>query len=130
MNASNGTYAQTSHDFRSKAELQVARCLDRHGIAYLHEHPLAVYDHQKVRIWYPDFTLPEYGLIIEYGGRLDDPRYAAGWARKKQVYAANGIDAIMLTPRDLRGDWPNHLLDSIETRLIKRMECFLAARHT
>ncbi len=32
------------------------------------EMPLAIVDRGKTKIWYPDFRLPEYGMIIEYFG--------------------------------------------------------------
>lgn len=114
--------------FRSQAEAQIGRCLARHGIDYFYEHPLTVVNHGHVRIWYPDFFLAGYGIVTEYGGRLDSPDYAAQWGHKQHVYAANGIDALMLTPADLRGDWPNRLLDRIEDILTGRVERFREAR--
>jgi hypothetical protein len=51
--------------FKSKGEYQIARFLERNQIRYQYEHPLAVVDRGRVRIWYPDFQLPEYGLILE-----------------------------------------------------------------
>ncbi len=114
--------------FRSEGEAQIGRCLDRHGIAYLHEHPLAVVDANMVRLWYPDFQLPHHGLVVEYGGRLDDPCYAEGWQHKHEVYRTNGIDALMLTPNDLRGDWPRHLLDSIDGVMADRLARFRDVR--
>lgn len=114
--------------FRSEGETQIGRCLERHGIDYFYEHPLAVYDRGKLRIWYPDFQIRPAALVIEYGGRLDDPCYAEGWSHKHAVYAANGIDALMLTPRDLTGDWPRQLLDGIEDRLARRLNDFQADR--
>jgi hypothetical protein len=39
--------------FRSWGETQIARCLNRYGIRYLYEHPLAVVDEGKTKIWHP-----------------------------------------------------------------------------
>ena len=110
--------------FRSRGETQIARCLDRYGLAYLYEHPLAVVDQGKTKIWYPDFQLAGYGMLIEYFGRPDDPHYAAGMAKKKTVYDANGLSALMLKPDDLRGDWPGRLLGEIENALQHRLDTF------
>ena len=78
-------------------------------------------DDGKVRIWYPDFQLPHYGMLIEYFGRSDDPAYATGVERKKAVYEANGLTALLLTPEAFRGDWPSRILDQIEGVLIDRV---------
>lgn len=117
---------QTS--FRSEAEAQIGRCLTYHGVEYLYEHPLAVMDRGLVRLWHPDYQLPSYGLVIEYGGRVDEPRYTQGWRHKQKVYDANGITALMLTPDDLRGGWPTRLLNRIEDTLEQRLRRFRAVR--
>ena len=119
-----GPAAGSREPFRSDGEAQIGRCLDRYGIPYRHEHPLAVLDDGKLRVWYPDFQLDHYGMLIEYGGRLDDPHYRNGWEHKQRAYEANGIDALMLTPRDLTGDWPSRLLERIEGTLEDRVRRF------
>lgn len=113
---------------RSWGETQIARLLDRNGLPYLYEHPLAVIDDGKTRVWYPDFQLRGFGLLIEYCGRPDDPDYAAGMARKKAVYRANGLTAMMITPDQFEGDWPSRLLGSIEAVLADRLERFRESR--
>jgi len=45
--------------FKSRGEVQIARFLDRNKLTYRYEHPLAVLDKGKTRIWYPDFLLPD-----------------------------------------------------------------------
>lgn len=114
--------------FRSWGETQIARCLNHYGILYLYEHPLAVVDEGRTRIWYPDFQLCGYGMLIEYCGRLDDAAYAAGMAKKEAVYRANGLTTLMLTRDDLRGDWPTRILGQIEGALSDRLAAFRAAR--
>ncbi len=76
--------------YRSKAEIQIARLLDREGIAFRYEHPLAVVDRDKTKIWYPDFSLSDYGMIIEYFGMNGDPEYRKRAEHKMQVYRQNG----------------------------------------
>ena len=119
---------QTQNRFRSKGEEQIARVLDQAGVPYLYEHPLAVVDDGKVRLWYPDFQLPDYGILIEYFGRLDDPDYLAGTRKKQAVYEANGLAAVLLTPVAFQEDWPGSLLDEIEMVLVERLSRFQAAR--
>ena len=64
--------------FKSAGEQRIADFLDRHGIKYIYEPPTAVTQHGKTRLWYPDFLLTEYGLYIEYYGRVGDPDYDLG----------------------------------------------------
>lgn len=114
--------------YRSKAEVQIARLLDREGIAYRYEYPLAVIDRGRIRIWYPDFTLPEYGMIIEYFGMNDDPGYRKRAEHKMQVYRETGIDGVFLTEESLKGDWPARVIGQIEGILKERMDRFYKSR--
>ena len=114
--------------FRSRGEEQIARLLDRHRIRYLYEHPLAVMDRGKVRIWYPDFQLPRYGMVIEYFGMERDSEYAAATRKKLRVYEANGVAALLLRSEDLKGYWPRRILGLIEESLVERLEGFREQR--
>lgn len=114
----------TRSRYRSGGEAQIARYLERHKIPFFHEHPLVVVDRGKTRLWYPDFQLPSLGLLVEYGGRLSDPRYAAGWLHKQAVYRENKLDALMLTGADLKGNWPRELTRRIEGVLEERLREF------
>ena len=95
--------------------------LNRYEITYFYEHPLAVVDEGKTRIWYPDFQLRGLGILIEYFGMPDAPSYCSGLARKEAVYAANGISAITITPDQFRGEWPTKILGRIESILKDRV---------
>jgi len=114
--------------YRSKAEVQIARLLDREGIAFRYEHPLAVVDRERTRIWYPDFTLPEYGMIIEYFGMNDDPGYRRRAEHKMQVYRETGIEGVFLTEESFRGDWPAMVVGQIEGILQGRLDRFYRSR--
>jgi len=81
---------------KSRGELQIARLLERNGIAYQYEYPLAVVDRGRVRLWYPDFRLPEYGLIIEYFGVNGDPGYDQRIRHKIETYRRAGIEGLFL----------------------------------
>jgi len=110
--------------YKSKAEVQIARLLDRERIAFWYEHPLAVIDRSKTRIWYPDFSLSGYGMIIEYFGMNDDPGYRKRTEHKMQVYRENGIEGVFLTEESFRGDWPARILRQIESILQGRLDRF------
>ena len=92
--------------YKSWGEEQIARLLDRSRINYQYEYPVAVVDRGKTRIYYPDFRLPEYGLIIEYFGVNGDSGYDKRKRHKIEVYKKAGIDGLYLTRDSLRGDWP------------------------
>jgi len=98
---------------KSEGERQIERLLRRCGLVYRYEHPLAVVERGKTRLWYPDFFLPEYGIIIEYAG-LNGKEYEAGLRYKKAVYEEMGIPAVFLSPESFRGYWPARLLEQIE----------------
>ena len=115
---------------KSWGEQQIARLLERNNIDYFYEHPLAVMDEGKTRIWYPDFQLPHYGMLIEYFGMSDDPVYAAGMKKKKTVYEANDLTALLLTPDVFRRDWPNEILSSIQEILTDRLTDLYMARNS
>jgi len=120
--------ADETPGYRSKAEVQIARLLDRHGIAYRYEHPLAVLDRGKVRLWYPDFYLPEYGVIIEYFGLHGNAGYEEQTKRKIEVYENTGMDGLFLTEDWFRGDWPGRILAGIEGILKERVAKFSKCR--
>ena len=72
--------------FKSKGEREIAGFLERQQIAYQYEYPLAVVDRGKTKIWYPDFKLPEYGVIMEYFGMNGDSSYDQQMAHKMKAY--------------------------------------------
>jgi hypothetical protein len=115
--------------FRSQGETQIARCLARAGIDYRYEHPLAVVDDGRVKIWYPDFQFTRYGIIMEYCGLTEDPAYRNGMKKKQEVYQANGLTALIFTPDLFKGDWPNRLLNCIEHTLTDRVKDFQNSRY-
>jgi len=106
---------------KSEGEKQIERLLRRCGLVYRYEYPLAVVERGKTRIWYPDFFLPEYGIIIEYAGLTGD-EYEAGLRYKKSVYEEFGIPAIFVYPDSFRGYWPARLLSQIEEVERRRVE--------
>jgi len=113
-----------SQHYKSWGEEQIARFLDRNKIKYQYEYPLAIVDYGKIRTWYPDFRLPEQGIIIEYLGINGNSNYDEQSRHKIQVYKKEGIDGLFLTRDSLRGDWPGKILGGIEDILKGRLERF------
>ena len=110
--------------FKSRGEVQIGRFLDRNGIAFNYEHPLAVVDRGKIRVWYPDFQLPEYSTIIEYFGINGKNSYDEQARHKMAVYRQNGIEGIFMTEAYFRGDWPGRILGDMEDILKGRLDKF------
>ena len=110
--------------FKSRGEEQIARLFDRSNIAYRYEHPTAVVDRGKTRIWYPDFYLPEYGMIVEYFGVNGSKAYDDQTKHKMEVYDANGLDGLFLTEEAFKGDWPPRIIGQIECVLRDRLDRF------
>lgn len=95
------------NDFKSAGEKKIADFLSEEHIHYLYEYPLAITDEdRKIRLWYPDFWLPELNIMIEYMGMKGQTGYDRQMVRKKKIYNALKIDFIEITPGlILKGNW-------------------------
>lgn len=116
--------AQGQDFYKSEGERQIAWLLKSRGIRFHYEHPLAVVDRGKTRIWYPDFFLPEYGMVIEYIGMTGDSHYQKGVERKRDCYQAMGLPAILLDKEYFTGYWPGRLFSQIEDKLAHALSRF------
>jgi len=110
--------------YRSRAEVRIAQVLDQEGIAYRYEHPLAVVDQGKTRIWYPDFYLPEYGMILEYFGVHGDAAYDRRTEHKLKVYESTGVEGVFLNEDSLRRHGSTGITRQIESVLQQRLRRF------
>lgn len=115
---------QYEENYKSRGEEQIARLLDRNNIAYQYEYPLAIVDRGKIRIWFPDFRLPEHGIIIEYFGMNGDSNYDKQTRHKIQTYKKEGIEGLFLTNDSFRGDWPTKIMDQIKNIHNNRLNRF------
>jgi len=103
--------------YKSRGEERIAEFLEGQNIVYQYEYPLAIKDRGQVRLWYPDFRLPEYGMIIEYFGMNGNASYNEQILHKIQTYQEAGVDGIYLLESSLRGDWQGGILSRIEQSL-------------
>jgi hypothetical protein len=111
------TYDQKTSHYKSQGERRIAGFLDTQDIAFQYEYPLAIKDREQVRIWYPDFRLPEYGMIIEYFGMNGNDAYNEQMFHKIDTYKRAGIDGIYLLESSFSGDWQEQILERIEGKL-------------
>ena len=108
----------------SAGEKQLARMLEHYQVRFFNEHPVAVLDRGKVRVWYCDFWLPDYSVAIEYAGVTGNRDYDAGIAHKKAVYDASGVPCLFVHAHDLHGHWPKRLMKNIHHLLTERLATF------
>ena len=79
-----------SKKYKSAGGRRIAEFLTRKNIAFIYEKPLTVVNENQVRIFYPDYTLHDFGTIIEYFGINGNPDYIAGTNRKIDIYQKIG----------------------------------------
>lgn len=113
----------------SKGEQAIAEVLTKYNIDFVYEHPLLIKeckenDTEKLRIWYPDFWLPKYSIIIEYFG-MDTPEYLKGKENKLKAYKKLDIDCISVLPRTVEnGHLKDYLLIKISTLINDKVRHF------
>lgn len=100
--------------YKSKGEHRIADYLSDQRIAFDYEYPMAIRDRGMVRIWYPDFRLRDYGMILEYFGVNNDDAYNDQIAHKILTYQAAGIDGIYMLESSFDGDWKGQILERID----------------
>lgn len=116
-------------NYKSKGEEAIAEILTKYNIDFVYEHPLLIKeqkegDGEKLRIWYPDFWLPKYSIIIEYFGLDDDPHYHNGKKGKMDAYQKLDLDCIPVYPKTLQGDLKSYLLIKIKTLINDKVRHF------
>jgi len=107
--------------YKSKGERRIADFLKSKDIRFEYEYPLAIRDRGQTRIWYPDFRLPTYGMILEYFGVNGDAAYKERMAHKIRTYQAEGIEGIYLSESSFSRDWQRHILERIELSAAGRL---------
>lgn len=110
----------------TRGERKIARALAGYGVRFEYEHPVAVIDRGRIRIWYPDFVLPHYSIAIEYAGVEGNADYARGIEHRKEVFEASGFPYLVITPSDFSADWPKRLLTDIHNLLAERLRQYEA----
>lgn len=123
----NTIYNPTSK-YKSRGERQIAGFLESRGIDFQYEYPLAIRDRGQVRIWYPDFRLPQYGMIMEYFGMEGKAGYDEQMAHKIAAYKQARVPGIYLVESSFLGDWQGYILDRIEREMKMRFQRISASK--
>lgn len=83
--------------YKSRGEDLIAKFLKEAGLKFHYEYPIIVIDDDnKIRVWYPDFWLPEVNIVIEYFGMVNDEQYREQMKKKTDLYRRLDIDFVGL----------------------------------
>jgi len=94
----------------TNAEKEVAQYLDKLGLWWKFEYPLALYDDgDRHRTWYPDFWLPRLGVYVEVCGIARND-----YAYREKIYDENGFKVIFLHYYKEPDKWKKFLVDRIQ----------------
>jgi hypothetical protein len=105
---------------KSEGERRIAEFLDKNSIRYHYEAGVLLYHPRgKLRIWYPDFHLPEFGVYIEYYGLYGRQNYDRGIKAKQSAYAKTGLKVIPVYPWTFNGDWKGYIMKELRDRSIQ-----------
>ena len=113
--------------YESKQELQIARMLDQYGLPFFYKQPTIVLNQEssKNEVWYPTFTLPQYGCsIIDY---IDNPAEKT-LLERIGIYRYNQIPAVVLGPKNLdEPNWQQTLYEKLqqETSRTSNLLCYM-----
>lgn len=116
----------------TKGEKAIAEILEKYNIDYEYEYPLLIKetkdnDTEKLRIWYPDFWLPKYSIVIEFFG-LESEDYLKGKKAKLKAYRNLDIDCISVKPSTISGDLKSYLLMTISKLINDKVRHFQIKR--
>ena len=118
-------YGSGDGNYKSEGERRIAGFLEAAGIPFEYERPLAVVDAGKTKIWYPDFTLVDYGsILVEYFGVGGSEDYERRAQQKLKVYEANRLDVIPIYPQDFKRDWKGQVMSTMYGILERRIQDF------
>jgi len=121
---------QGSGKFRSEGERRIADFLESNSIKYHYEPALLVTSgHEKLRIWYPDYYLPEFGVYIEYFGLVGRQSYDEGVKAKETQYSKTGLAVIPVYPWTFAGNWQEYIMKELEQISLRRYESLMAKPH-
>ncbi len=119
------TYKFKGNEYLSKGEIEIAKFLDSLDIDFEYEFPIAIVEYDKAKLWYPDFYLKEYQIVVEYFGRYNyDDTYKGAAEHKKKVFKKCGIQFVPIY--HINKSWQEYLLKAIsqhqETKVKKIQE--------
>lgn len=111
-----GKFKYKGSKFQSQGEYEIAKFLDEMDIEYEYEFPIAVVDDGKTKIWYPDFYLTKFQIVVDYFGMYNyNESYRQSVEHKKKIFQECGIQFVPIY--ELNKGWREYLLKSIHHHL-------------
>ncbi len=113
-------------NYKSNGERKIGMYLNSQGLDFTYEKPIAVVDSGRPKIWYPDFHLNDYHIIIEYLGMNGNPYNDRINEYKRKIFRENKYDVIEIYPSDFKGHWQKKIDNSIYKTLEHRVVDYLS----
>ena len=109
------------NNYKSDGEKRIGTYLQKRNINFSYERSVAVVDNGKTKLWYPDFFLDDFHVLIEYLGMNGNQQSAKINDYKRGVYRANRFDVIEIYPTDFKGEWQLKIDGGIRNTLERRV---------
>jgi len=102
--------------YESRGQADIGHMLEGYRIPFFYKGPLLICENGQRKVQRPDFTLPTYNnLVIEYSAGNKQTADTKNSHAQGSVYRENGIDALLLGPKDLTGaGWQQRLYERLE----------------
>jgi len=114
------------NNYKSDGERRIGTYLHDRGIIFTYERPVAVVDSGKTKIWYPDFSLDDYHILIEYLGMNGNEKNARLNEYKRKAYQENRFNVIELYPSDFNDNWREKINRGIYKTLEQRLKNYVS----
>ena len=109
--------------FESAGEKKVADFLKKKGLDFDYQKPIIVRHDDKVSIWYPDFYLNDFNIVIEYFGMVEKFSYVKSMKYKQAIFHKEKINFISIYPEMLQHeDFEDVLWEKIRNIIHHKVE--------
>ena len=115
--------------YKSEGERRIGEYLKEKCIDFTYERPVAVIENSMVRLWYPDFHLNDYHILIEYLGMNGNSKNDKVNDYKRRVYRENRLDLIEIYPSDFKNSWQDKIDSGIYKTLEGRVRDYVSRTH-
>ena len=121
-----GYQQKLSNPYKSMGERKIGEYLQNRQINFTYERPVAVVYQGKTKLFYPDFFLDDYHILIEYLGMNGNPQKEKLNNYKRRAYNENRYEVIEIYPKDFQRDWQIIIDEGIFDALEKRLRDYIS----
>ena len=114
------------NQYKSMGERKIGEYLHNRQINFTYERPVAVVYQGKTKLFYPDFFLDDYHILIEYLGMNGNSQKEKLNNYKRRAYNENRYDVIEIYPKDLQRDWQSIIDRGIYNTLERRIRGYVS----